>query len=274
MKKILLLAVLICAFHEVQAQSFGKAILQGVLNGVREGVKQSTQTPQRRNNNSFSLENTHGTPIQGASSFSLENTHAESIMKEIKFNDGSRFYGAVVNGKPTSGQLSLSNGAFAQGGFDENFQLHGKCLFVAPDKSWYYGYFSHGKMHGEGSVCNSNGYFDVVCEDGVRVSSIAVSKPKYDKAELDATAAAAANMQMEMLQQQQYESTTTTSSSSSRNTSTSSRLCGVCYGSGKCNTCNGRGYYTAIGIGSGTHACPNCRNHNGLCSSCNGTGKR
>ena len=54
---------------------------------------------------------------------------------------------------------------------------------------------------------------------------------------------------------------------------TGSKDCGVCHGSGKCNTCNGNGHYTVIGIGSGTHLCPNCKNHDGKCSSCGGTGK-
>lgn len=72
-------------------------------------------------------------------------------------------------------------------------------------------------------------------------------------------------------------STTGTSSSYDGGTSSSSggRDCGLCLGTGKCKTCNGRGYYYEIGIGSGRHACPNCQsNHNGVCSSCGGTGKR
>lgn len=65
------------------------------------------------------------------------------------------------------------------------------------------------------------------------------------------------------------------SSSSSYSGSGYSRDCGVCLGTGKCNTCNGRGYYDVIGLGSGRHLCPNCAsNHNGVCASCNGTGKR
>lgn len=49
--------------------------------------------------------------------------------------------------------------------------------------------------------------------------------------------------------------------------------CGVCYGTGKCQTCGGRGAVTNLGIGSGTHPCPNCPNHSGRCQWCNGTGK-
>jgi hypothetical protein len=64
------------------------------------------------------------------------------------------------------------------------------------------------------------------------------------------------------------------SRSSSSSSSSSSRDCRRCMGTGKCQTCNGRGYYDEIGIGSGRHACPNCAsNHNGKCASCNGSGK-
>lgn len=64
------------------------------------------------------------------------------------------------------------------------------------------------------------------------------------------------------------------SSSSSGTSRTSSKDCHRCLGTGKCQTCNGRGYYDTIGVGSGRHACPNCAsNHNGKCASCNGTGK-
>ncbi len=75
-------------------------------------------------------------------------------------------------------------------------------------------------------------------------------------------------------------SETSTSSSDTHNNNSSfssssgARDCGLCHGTGKCNTCNGRGYYDVIGIGSGRHACPNCSNHNGRCSLCNGTGKK
>lgn len=69
-------------------------------------------------------------------------------------------------------------------------------------------------------------------------------------------------------------SSSSTSSGSSYSSSASSRDCHRCMGTGKCQTCNGRGYYDEIGIGSGRHACPNCAsNHNGKCASCGGTGK-
>lgn len=47
--------------------------------------------------------------------------------------------------------------------------------------------------------------------------------------------------------------------------------CGSCHGSGKCWTCNGKGWCrNEFGL-DGTHDCPNCIN--GVCSHCNGTGK-
>ena len=73
-----------------------------------------------------------------------------------------------------------------------------------------------------------------------------------------------------------YTSASSSSSSSSTSAKSSSgRDCRLCLGTGKCNTCNGKGWFTALGIGSGDHPCPNCQsNHNGRCSSCGGTGKR
>lgn len=65
------------------------------------------------------------------------------------------------------------------------------------------------------------------------------------------------------------------SSSSSYSQSSSGKDCRICLGTGKCNTCNGKGWFTALGIGTGDHPCPNCQsNHNGRCSSCGGTGKQ
>ena len=47
--------------------------------------------------------------------------------------------------------------------------------------------------------------------------------------------------------------------------------CPICHGSGKCNTCNGRGWIYAIG--SSDHLdCPNCK-PDGHCSHCGGSGK-
>lgn len=57
--------------------------------------------------------------------------------------------------------------------------------------------------------------------------------------------------------------------------------CDRCRGTGICQTCNGNGYYTKIGIGSGTYPCPNCASHpythskngDGKCAKCRGNGK-
>lgn len=47
--------------------------------------------------------------------------------------------------------------------------------------------------------------------------------------------------------------------------------CRHCFGSGKCSSCNGKGWeYNEYGLG-GTHDCPNCTN--GDCPYCHGTGK-
>ena len=50
--------------------------------------------------------------------------------------------------------------------------------------------------------------------------------------------------------------------------------CHLCRGSGKCNTCNGKGWYESP-FGTGPIACPNCYggNQSGKCSKCKGPGK-
>ena len=65
------------------------------------------------------------------------------------------------------------------------------------------------------------------------------------------------------------------SSSTSSSSSSSGRQCRLCLGSGKCKTCNGKGWYydNAFGLDR-DYVCPNCHNHDGRCSSCGGTGRR
>ncbi|MBO7067321.1 MAG: hypothetical protein J6W52_01380 [Bacteroidaceae bacterium] len=50
------------------------------------------------------------------------------------------------------------------------------------------------------------------------------------------------------------------------------KYCGVCHGSGKCNTCNGTGWVTRMGMGKDGY-CASCPNHSGRCSACNGRGE-
>lgn len=67
------------------------------------------------------------------------------------------------------------------------------------------------------------------------------------------------------------------SSSSANNSSNRSVYasdCRMCYGTGNCRTCDGRGYYYNPLNLSKTVTCPNCPNHNGKCSSCGGSGKK
>jgi len=64
------------------------------------------------------------------------------------------------------------------------------------------------------------------------------------------------------------------SGTSSSSRTTSSKMCRLCAGSGKCNTCNGKGYYYNEFDLSKKVLCPNCPNRSGKCSSCRGTGKQ
>lgn len=61
------------------------------------------------------------------------------------------------------------------------------------------------------------------------------------------------------------------SSTTSSGSSSSGRSCSVCYGLGKCRTCNGKGTYFDS-LNSKTNKCPNCTN--GLCTSCGGSGRK
>lgn len=72
---------------------------------------------------------------------------------------------------------------------------------------------------------------------------------------------------------------TNTGSSTGSGTSTPStgktahqvtKMCPLCHGSGKCNTCNGKHWYD--GIGGSKITCPNCK-PNGACSKCGGSGQ-
>ncbi len=47
--------------------------------------------------------------------------------------------------------------------------------------------------------------------------------------------------------------------------------CRLCYGTGKCQTCNGTGWVVRMGIGHSGY-CGVCSNHSGRCFSCNGRG--
>ena len=70
-----------------------------------------------------------------------------------------------------------------------------------------------------------------------------------------------------------YKSSTQTKSSGNVNQETTryvDKTCHGCHNSGKCNTCNGKGWIERLGV-KGTMDCPNCTN--GRCSICGGSGK-
>lgn len=64
-----------------------------------------------------------------------------------------------------------------------------------------------------------------------------------------------------------------TGTSSIKTNQLSASNCDHCAGTGNCKTCNGSGYFYST-FGTGRVVCPNCKNHEGKCSFCGGTGKR
>lgn len=69
-----------------------------------------------------------------------------------------------------------------------------------------------------------------------------------------------------------FSSSSSSSQGSSSQLSTSTKSCRFCAGLGSCKTCGGRGYYYNPLDLSKTVICPNCKNHDGLCTHCGGTG--
>ena len=64
------------------------------------------------------------------------------------------------------------------------------------------------------------------------------------------------------------------SSSSHHSSSSSSKMCGQCYGNGRCNSCSGKGWHTgAYGNGDKRVNCSSCSG-TGTCRWCGGTGRR
>lgn len=64
----------------------------------------------------------------------------------------------------------------------------------------------------------------------------------------------------------------TASSSSSSSKQSSGKSCHLCYGTGKCRNCDGKGWHTGFSLNEHVK-CGNC-NQTGKCSACGGTGKR
>ena len=206
------------------------------------------------------------------SSFSLQNTYARNINENFVFQDGSKFHGIKTTDGGHSGTMTYEDGTSVEGQFNSSWHEQGRCFIKYPDGNWYWGHFNDGEEDGDGSIYCDGEYYDVVFSNGTITSAVLVNKPHYDRDEFDAAKAAhSAEMIRQMQEFEVNTNSSSYSSSSSSRSNNSSRLCGVCYGSGKCNRCGGRGYYTAIGIGSGTHACSSC-NRTGRCRSCNGTG--
>ena len=266
----------------VHAQSFGQALLNGIARGVNNAVQmqrqQIQQQQQRQNQQSYSnsLSDAYQQSKQALnnSTFSLSNTHATAPTNgTVKLNDGSVFSGRLLNGQPLDGVLTEPSGVKHHCSIS-NGAINGWCFTEWPDGSWYYGYWTNGRWNGEGSYYDGKGsYYDAVYSNGTQISLREVSTPKHSRDEFNAVQQQKAQIMMGAQNELGNSYYQNNSSGSSSRSSNSSNSCGVCHGTGKCNTCNGRGYYTSIGIGSGTHSCSSC-NRTGRRHSCNGTGRR
>ena len=260
----------------VQAQNFGQALLQGVARGLQNAAQmqqqQMRQQYQQQNANSVYQQSKNAL---NNSSFSLANTHAPSMTTgTVRYTNGSVFTGKLMDGKPLSGVLEESDGTKHHCSVS-NGAINGWCFTEWTDGSWYYGIWKDGVKHGEGSYYDGGGeYYDMIYNNGNIVTKTYVITPKHSKDEWLAVEQQKAQILIDALNEQNNYSAPSSSSSTSRSSSssTSGRACGVCYGSGKCRTCNGNGTYIPA-IGRSRQLCPSCTNHNGLCKSCNGTGR-
>lgn len=273
MKKLLCLISLVCVLVGTQAQtSRNSSFRVGSLSdyGLSDGSRKTTTRPQSRqttpyqqsrsavNNNSFSMAN---------SSYTAPKTET------VRYEDGSAFRGRTLNGMPIDGVVEGPDGTKIHCGF-ENGRISGLCLTEHTDGSWYVGMWKDGERHGEGTCyLTTNKYLEMEYDEGALISVKPTNSPKYTKEGYLGLQQKRTQILQDGLNEINYNSSPTQNGSSRRSTSSNSRACGVCAGSGKCNTCNGKGYYTAIGIGSGKHSCPNC-GQTGRCRSCNGTGRR
>ncbi len=217
---------------------------------------------------SFSRSNTHITMPQGYNDFSLKNSGvvgSSNFGTYIDLGGGNWFKGSTSNGRPSRGTLHLSNGVEHKGAFNANIQPTGVVLTTWPDGTWYYGNYVNGVRHGSGSMYLDGAYYDVVMSNNETESAVEVDTPRYNKADFDGQVNAANNAY--------GESYSGSSSGSTRAKTHGQKRCSLCDGTGKCSRCNGKGYYVAIGIGSGTHRCTSC-GQTGKCSSCNGKGTK
>ena len=274
MKKLLCLtALMMCIWTGAQAQTSRRSSLKaGSMSqyGLLDGSRQSTNRLQSQQTNPYQ----QSRDAVKNSGFSVENSYYTAPKTEtVRNKDGSVFHGRTLNGVPIDGVIEDADGIKIHCGF-ENGRISGLCLTEYPDGSWYVGMWKDGKMHGEGTYYNSNNrtYLEMKNDHGTIVSANATENPKYTKEAYLELQQKKAQILLDGLNELNDNSSSTKNSPSRRSSSSTSRMCGVCNGSGKCRTCNGRGYFTAIGIGSGQHLCASC-NHTGRCRSCNGTGK-
>lgn len=100
--------------------------------------------------------------------------------QSIHYNDGSSFYGTIINGRRFSGRLVDPNGTEYVGIFDENGYLNGVVeISYVSDRVWFKGNYNHGTPHGQGSMYKNGKYYDVQYDNGDIVASVEVSEPNF-----------------------------------------------------------------------------------------------
>ena len=129
--------------------------------------------------------------------------------------------------------------------------------------------FMQGLASGMGGYGGYGGYYAAPSYNTVSAPAATFSAPTFDYSNTWNTAPVYTAPTTVSSGSSTYSSGSSTSTSGS--SSSSDRSCRVCYGLGKCRTCNGNGQYFDT-FTSKYIKCPNCTN--GLCTSCGGSGRK
>ena len=120
--KLYLLIISVIVANNIQAQSFGRALLEGLARGVENAAqiqRQQLQQLQQQNSNNASSVYQQSKSALNNSSFSLQNTYATNVNKTINFSDGRVFKG-IIHDDSYIGDLYYADGTHCKGTFDYN----------------------------------------------------------------------------------------------------------------------------------------------------------